>query len=369
MSSNEGIKQIGPRLFEVRVQFRDPRTGRRSNRQTRVEGTWRDARRARDDLRQAVKTARTHRKRPTLSAYASSWLAARAPGLKPSVARKYMTSLDLHILPALGTMKVDSLTPADVRKYVNERIRSGAAGNTVLNELRLMRTIAGDSVADGVTIRLWTFRVEPPKPRKWTEDDPNLLTAPQLRAMLEHVPDKWRPLVLLLGFTGLRWGEASALRYGDIDRTAGLLRVRRGNWKGRVVTPKTDSSTRSVPLPPIDIGTGEDDMYVFCAKRGKQKGQLYKGSPLRAVLERACKAAKVPRITTHGLRRTFNDLARQVADSQVVKSITGHTTDTMLEHYSMVSHGERQAAQRKVLELVSSADGASRSASDAGANR
>lgn len=53
------------------------------------------------------------------------------------------------------------------------------------------------------------------------------------------------------------------------------------------------------------------------------------------------------------MRRTFNNLARQVAGDIVTRSITGHVTEAMTEHYSHVGAGEKmQAASKIVLLLV-----------------
>ena len=48
--------------------------------------------------------------------------------------------------------------------------------------------------------------------------------------------------------TGLRRGELLALRWQDIDRSAGLVRVRRNFTRGRFGTPKSRRSSRAVPL-------------------------------------------------------------------------------------------------------------------------
>ena len=59
------------------------------------------------------------------------------------------------------------------------------------------------------------------------------------------------------------------------------------------------------------------------------------------------------RFTVHGLRRTFNDLARRAGiDSVVIRSITGHVTESMREHYSTVGLDEKQAAIGTVLRVV-----------------
>ena len=57
--------------------------------------------------------------------------------------------------------------------------------------------------------------------------------------------------------------------------------------------------------------------------------------------------------SSHGFRRTANDLLRRVAPGQVVRAITGHVTEEMTEHYSHVDMGERrEASERAFARLV-----------------
>ncbi len=347
------IKRLGPKLYQVRVQFRDPKTKRKRSLEKTVNGTERDARRAERELA-AVRDQGGRRKAQTLRAFAKSWLRTRLPTLKPSVAKKYATSLDLHIGPALGDYLLDKIAPSDVQDYVNERVAAGAAGNTVLNELRLLRVLARDSVAEGAAPRNWADRVKAPPVASYTEEAPNLLQPAELAQLLAVVPRRWLALVTLIGFTGLRWGEASALRWEDLDVELGIIRIRRSNWKGKTTAPKTAGSARSVGLPAPFVA------LVAATPKSKRRGwlfptmegELHRGTPLRAILERACKKAGVPRVTAHGLRRTFNNLARQKASREVVKSVTGHATDAMLEHYSLVGADEKRQLTEAVIDAV-----------------
>jgi integrase len=80
---------------------------------------------------------------------------------------------------------------------------------------------------------------------------------------------------------------------------------------------------------------------------------VIKQNALRTALAAALAAAGIKRpLTVHGLRRTFNDLSRQVAGEIVTRSITGHVTQAMTEHYSHVGDGERVSAGSAVARLV-----------------
>ena len=73
------------------------------------------------------------------------------------------------------------------------------------------------------------------------------------------------------------------------------------------------------------------------------------------------------RFSVHGLRRTFNNLLRQVThDKVVVRSMTGHATEEMTEHYSHVALGEKQAAVAQLVRLVPTLRGGDGGSGDAG---
>jgi integrase len=348
MNSDEGIKQLGKNKFQVRVKRIEAKTGRQRNRKLTVIGTRTDARRARDELRAELKSTRLAPRRIRLSEYAASWLEQREPSLKASTIRRYSYSLS-HIIPALGDIYVDAISPADVRKYITKRAKK-AEGYTVLNELRCLRTMARDSVAEGYAQTYWCDRVKAPKVSRYTKKNPNLLNAEQFVEVVKRIPEQWLGLVLFIVTTGLRWGEASALHWSDVNAKTGEATITHGNHRGTLTTVKNDSSYRTVPvLPEVrELWMRHDARLVFPVTQGERKGMLHKGSPLRRVLSDACKAAGAPRVTTHGLRRTFNNLARQKTSREVLKSITGHSTDAMVEHYSFVGHAEKMTATQAV---------------------
>ena len=348
----KGITKIGPNRYRVRVQARDGRTRQKIGRMVTVEGTARAAERSQRLLRAELEDSSKVPDRLRLSQYAGIWIALRKRnGLKRSVERKYINNLDMHILPALGAMYLDMIRPSDVQKFLAIKSKK-MAPNTVLNMLRLLRVIAKDANSEGLTKgKVFTDRVKGPTITGYTFEAPNLLTAPQLAALLGAIPGKWRPLVVLISLTGLRWGEASALRWEDV--IDGEIVVRRGNDRGNAVEVKTERSRRRVPMP------AEALALMKPRKTGlmfpTETGGMHHGTPLRSVLDKAIKKTGVPRVTTHGLRRTFNNLARTVADRQIVKSIMGHATDTMHEHYSSVGASERSAVQDRVREMVDAA--------------
>ena len=155
----------------------------------------------------------------------------------------------------------------------------------------------------------------------YSEEQPNSLTAAQLARLLDHFDEEWLDAMYLLAFTGMRWCEVAGLQWADLDLERGMLRIRRANVKGHLGDPKTQASRRTLPLPHAVADRlrkrhegmeaaghpGLVEGWVF----PKDDGKRHRGYPLSAHLRRACDAAGIRiRFTQHGLRRTWNDLAR-----------------------------------------------------------
>lgn len=348
MADDSGIRHLGGNRYAVRVVRVERRTHRRRNLKRLVTGTKAQAREVRDALRAELKSSVQERPRASLRDYAEHWLARRVTnGLAATSAERYRYAL-AHILPVLGELLLDVITRVDVEGYLARRVDEVGeeGGASVYAELRLLRTIARDAVAEGFCDRLWTDRVRPPRCRMYSHDRPNRFTAAQMRYVLSRLPRRWVPLTLLLITTGIRWGEATALHWEDLDLDRGVAKIRRNNRRGVIATTtKTDTSRRDVPILPSvlrSFGLQRSAGLIFGTTGTSGEPRPFRGNPLLRVLTRVCLLAGIPRVTVHGLRRTWINLGRGEAELVVVKAISGQATDSMVEHYSHVDDHEKR---------------------------
>jgi hypothetical protein len=112
-----GISELAQGLYLIRVQEVHPRTGKMIDVRKRVPcETIEQAVQAQALLRTEIlgdgDGARGRRIR--LGDYARSWLTGRLPTLKPSTATRYADTLERIILPALGDLYLDALSPEDL---------------------------------------------------------------------------------------------------------------------------------------------------------------------------------------------------------------------------------------------------------------
>lgn len=355
-----GIAKLGRQRYEVLVTKRDPRHGgQRVSRRRVVNGPRSLAEAAKREMEQEIAAEIAGLAAPalTLGDYALQWLEARSATLKPSTRAKYVNDLEGHILPNLGHMLLAEIRPRDVSRFLT---RSPGAPNSKKNRLALLRVMAKDALADELIDRDFCLRVSVTIPPVYTEAEPNLLSDDQLDAVIEHIPEYWHDLACTLAYTGLRWGEVTALHWAEVDMERKLITVKWNNWKGNMGAPKSKRGYRTVPmvapLPELlqarrsrmvaEQHPGLRSGLVFPTKQGT----LHKGTPLHEVLKDACKAAGVTiRFTPHGLRRTWNNIARRIAGGLVVRAMIGHGSEAMTEHYSLVDESEKRMAAEAVV--------------------
>jgi integrase len=198
------------------------------------------------------------------------------------------------------------------------------------------------------------------------ETEQRYLTHEQLHR-LAVASGRFRTLVLVLGYCGLRFGEAAALRVGDVDTKARRIRVRRSVTyvakKGLVEGPTKNHTNRSVPVPRFlvtlletEVGDRGDGELVFPPARGDW---LTLGA-VRWVFDPAATATEVNGLRLHDLRHTCASLSIKTgANVKVIQLLLGHRSATMtLDRYGHLFPDDMDA-------LADAFDAAAKSTADA----
>ncbi len=120
----------------------------------------------------------------------------------------------------------------------------------------------------------------------------------------------------------------------SLNEERAILKVRRAQWHGIVSSTKTER--------PKDVPLTEELREVLRGWRQERK----------AFIDCLKQIEVDRRLSSHGLRRTANDLLRRVATGEVTRAITGHVTQAMTDHYSHVDAGEKRAAVEGMMRLV-----------------
>ena len=267
-----------------------------------------------------------------LESLALSWTAGLAH-LKPSTAERYRGIVRLHIVPRWGRWALRSISHSDVSAWIGDLQRTGLAPGTIRQTYRVLSLILDAAVKDGRIARNPASGVALPR---GVRSEPRFLTAMEV-GTLAKAAGPYRLAVLILAFTGLRFGELVALRVKRVDAARRRITVAESASEvgGQLIwsTPKTHQ-TRSVPVPASLMaelvaecqGKGPDDT-VFTAPAG---GPLRLGNWRGRMFDPACRSAGLIGVTPHDLRHTAASLAIAAgANVKAVQGMLGHASAAM----------------------------------------
>ena len=258
------------------MSFTDEKEANAFARHVRVRGPEVALRSARQDVSTDV---------PTVDEYAERYIASKS-GVEPKTLDHYRMFMRESISPAFGNLPITTVTPEHVAAWVNKQanetrhLANGKtappySAKTIKNRHGFLAAMFQHALDRGLIQKSPCAHTRMPNTerREMTFLSPN-----EFVSLLEYIPEKHKPLILVLAGTGMRWGEVTALRHSDFDLDAGTVRVSRA-WKSSadrgwyVGAPKTKRSLRTIALSPnlvaelrSIVGTGPE--YVFTNKNG-----------------------------------------------------------------------------------------------------
>jgi integrase len=245
----------------------------------------------------------------------------------------YEAAFRLYLLPTFGQKDITAITREEVKMLAYTLLAQGKSRSTVSNVLAPLRGMFSSAREDEHAERNPCLRIlkrarkeEGERKRKagfLTREELGVL----LRTCQEHFPASY-PLLSSLARTGVRFGEALALQWGDMDWHGQFIEVRRTLSKGRLTTPKSGKARRvdmswqlTETLKALLVGRKKDTLrkgwgevpeWVFCNGVG---APIDAGSFYSRVWHKLLTKAELRHIRIHDLRHTFASLLIQQGES------------------------------------------------------
>ena len=308
------------------------------------------------------------------------WLPVAKSTIRSTTHASYATHVRKHILPSLGRVKLQKITPVMINALYAQLLRDGkvsGSGGLSANSVRrvhaTLHRALGDAVRWDRLFRNPCDAADPPRLGANREEKTQAWTNLELRKFLEVArDDRLYPLWLTLAMTGLRRGEALALHWSDLDLERARLSVRRSlvpiNGTVEVHEPKTSRGRRLVALDPFTVLTlrawgrrqkeerlesgpdWTDSGLVFT----RPDGNLIHPERVSKAFQVAVKKSGLPRIHLHDLRHTHATLALAAGiNPKVVSDRLGHATVAItLDIYSHAIPALSEEAAVTVAALV-----------------
>lgn len=312
-------------------------------------------------------------KRQSVAQFLEKWLEDVAKvTVRPNVYVRYRINVHRHLIPAIGKKQLTALTPQDLQRVYARKLQDGLAPRTVHQMHTVLHNALGHAVKWGLVGRNVSDIATPPRvPRS----DIKPLSAGEVRQLLSAVrDDHWLDsLCTLTVTTGLRLAEVLGLRWGDVDMTAGTLRVRRQIQRvaglGLIeLEPKSATSRRLIRLTPVGVAALKRqrvrtmEMRLAAGDRWDEHDLVFPNSLGRPKEARAIEKRFVDLLAKAGLPRVrFHDLRHSAATllfslgthPKVVQEILGHSgigiTMNLYTHHMPVLHDEAMANLGQLL--------------------
>jgi integrase len=277
----------------------------------------------------------------TLAEYAKAWLQGHV-AIGPRTREIYDAQLRLYILPsiapsvpALGEKRLVDIHPELVREWYRVLQEERSASIAAKSYTRL-RQILSQAVKDERIARN-PCKIDGGGVERSPEQ--RFPTIADLYEIANLVPRRYRVVILLAGFGGLRQGELFALRRRDVDLESGTVRVERKRLRlesGQVIEgePKSAAGRRVISLPATVTTELERHLDTFCGPSGDDyvftspEGHPLERSNFRyRVWVPASEAAGVAGLRFHDLRHAAGTLAaRTGATAKELMARLGHSS-------------------------------------------
>ena len=297
--------------------------------------------------------------------YADFWINTYAiPNLSPKTYERYKSMLRSRILPYLGNMYLDKIGPMQLMylyqelsqaTYVRKSKTYKISSKTVLEHHRLLHSMLQHAVYWQMIPYNPASRVKPPKARKPCINFYDDVQTIALIKALEGEELKFRVIILLTIYTGLRRGEVLGLEWQDINFKTSSLRVRQSSQYVSSIgiytkDPKTETSNRIISIPESITKL----LKFYKRKQSEERLKLgdkwvntnrlfvqWNGVPMHpdtitSWFRQFLIDKNLPHITFHGLRHTHATLLiSQGLDVRTVSNRLGHAqTSTTLNFYA-----------------------------------
>ena len=310
---------------------------------------------------------------PTFEELASLWLENYKTTVKPSTFENVRSKVEKMTEEHFKEMKLKKITVAYCQKIVIELSKSYVLYNHYLS---VINRIFKYAVLMDVLSSNPFDKVIKPKSRQ-TQRKGNFLTKEELKEFLKLAQTTtlsyFFPLVHLMSYTGLRQGEALALKWSDIDFENKKITVNktaaRIKEKQTLQTPKTKNSKRVISIDPATLSilkSWKKDQIKIYFKNGKhfegdknfiftnQRGEWVHIHNFIRYFKRFIADHKLKPITPHGLRHTHASLLFSAGvEPKNISDRLGHSTvQITLDLYTHITEEQRTDTVEKLLEFM-----------------
>lgn len=261
---------------------------------------------------------------------------ANKPNIKPHVYERKMAAFKNYVVPYFGKIKISAIKPMDIQDWQN-RLLTTLTPSSAQKYRSIFYNILQDAFINEIIVKNPMQLVKAPKQKSKQnslfdeEEDVMPFNNAEIKLILEdnQLFEHNKNFYKLMLFTGMRPGEAVALRWQDILFDKKQIKIMQTRVAGKDGTPKTMSSMRYVDILPQTLEvlqsqqklTGDKE-YLFYTRSGKR---YFSHDTLAASFKRLLTRNKIKERVLYNLRHTFaSQMISQGVDIVWVSKTLGH---------------------------------------------
>ena len=232
--SRDGILKVAPQHYRVFIELPATSEGRRVRESHTVRGSLEQAKAKRAQLiAEQSRGTYVGRSEQRLDDYLESWLSWKRSQVSERTWERYASLLRTSVIPALGTVRLQDLTPQHLDEFYARSLRTEAGrkkGSKVSpTTVHHRHVVLKMALARAVELNiLWKNPADLTQPPRPSRSEMRVLTEDEARRLLLAIVGTSAELPAYLALTtGARLGELLALRWCDIDLNAGVAQIRR----------------------------------------------------------------------------------------------------------------------------------------------
>jgi integrase len=217
------------------------------------------------DLKRGLHTASSVS--PTVTEAALLWVKrCQDKNLERMTVKGYEEHVKLHIVPFIGAVKLSELTVPAVSAFADRMREAGRSPEMVKRVVRSLGSIFKEARRRGLASTAPTIGLDLDLPDR-DDPRPEIPSKDELNAIINGAEGRWRPVILVAIFCGLRASELRGLRWADIDFDGKKINLtQRADASHRIGRLKSKAAYRSIPCPPMVLNALRE-WRLICPKR------------------------------------------------------------------------------------------------------
>lgn len=301
------------------------------------------------------------------------WMENNRIRLKGGTINKYRNLIDTHIMPELGSVKLNNITSTVVNNFLTQKLQKGRIDKTgglsasyVRSIMLIVNSAIKFAVAEQMCLPLKTPIMKPSN----SKTEITVLSIDEQKRLEMHLRSDLDPTkagIYISLHTGLRIGEICALAWDDVDFKNRIIKIRHTVARVRVSesgketatkliidAPKTPSSTRDIPissalLPILEqIHSSSSSTYVISESSEFISPRTYEYRYHRLLDE-----SGIASVNYHALRHTFATRCIEAGvDVKSLSEILGHSNVGITLNTYVHSSMELKRSQLEKLTTV-----------------